>query len=533
MVAGRPSVLRWLPISMLTALFRQASLRMAAALLAAGLVASCETTGGEMPVSGPAPPDIAIERVILQAYRAIGDRHIFDPDFRKIAPETWRGFASADPTLKLQMSEQAVTLLNNGKEFVSRPLPPAADDGRAWGGLMAELLAASLEESATLRQSDRQSLLRGAMSATTKLLDRNSRYADPDEARENRFQRDGGGGVGITVERTDDKKIIIRNVQDNSPASRAGLQVGDQIIGIDGDQVGDKPLSEVVHRLRGPVGAPLSMTVLRAGSSVTAELRRGRIIPTTVLYERRGDLAHIRLIGFNSATTETLRTTLDKARADIGPSLSGIIIDMRGNRGGLLDQALSVSEVFISEGPVFATQGRHPDSRRNYRSAGRKGPDTPLVVLVNGHSASAAEIVAAALQDRGRAVVVGTTSYGKGTVQTVVRLANEGELILTWSRLLAPSGYTWNELGVLPNICSAKVSDIATMNADATDTRSSLMRWHAMRNPTPEEISTARRICPPGDGSPERDLDIAARVLGDRDLYARAVRAGADQALAK
>ena len=186
-------------------------------------------------------------------------------------------------------------------------------------------------------------------------------------------------------------------------------------------------------------------------------MRRGRIIPTTVSYERQGNVALIHLTGFNSATTETLVQALDKARSEIGRDLAGIILDMRSNRGGLLDQAQSVSEVFIGDGVIFSTQGRHPDSQRTYKSGSRKTAELPIVVLVNGNSASAAEIVAAALQDRGRAAIVGTTSYGKGTVQTVVRLPNEGELVLTWSRLLAPSGYTWNELGVMPNICTAKV----------------------------------------------------------------------------
>ena len=527
-----------LPVSMIKAFFRPASLRTAAALMAAALVASCETTNlsaaGTTTGVSTTLSDVAIDRVILQAYRAIGDRHIFDPDFRKLAPETYRGFAAGDPALTLQTSGHSFTLRRDGKELLTRPAPAASDDGRAWGGLMAELFAASMEASPALQKADRQTLLKGALGATTKLLDRNTRYADPDEARENRFQRDGGGGIGITVERTEDKRVVIRNVQDNAPAARAGLLKDDQILAIDGQPVGDRPLSDVVHMLRGSVGAGLTIKVLRPSQSrdLTVELKRGRIIPTTVIYERRGNLAHIRLIGFNSATTDTLRATIDKAHAEIGPAMAGVILDMRGNRGGLLDQALSVAEVFIADGPVFATQGRHPDSRRNYRSAGtRKGPDSPMVVLVNGQSASAAEIVAAALQDRGRAVLVGTTSYGKGTVQTVVRLANEGELIMTWSRLLAPSGYTWNELGVLPNVCSANAGDVPlTALASFDSSRANLMRWHALRNPTNEEVATLRKICPPGQDSPDRDLDIAARLLGDRDLYARAVRAGYDQA---
>ena len=142
--------------------------------------------------------------------------------------------------------------------------------------------------------------------------------------------------------------------------------------------------------------------------------------------------------------------------------------------------------------------------------------------------------MAAALQDRGRAAVVGTTSYGKGTVQTVIRLPNEGELVLTWSRLLAPSGYTWNEQGVMPNICSAKVDDVTALAASSVDANKPLLqRWHAERNPSHDDIVSLRRICPPGEESPQRDVDIAARLLRDPALYAHAVRTGSiDQASA-
>ncbi len=504
----------------------------AAALLAASLVASCETTTDQAsaPARNPATAaDVSVERVILQAYRAIGDRHLNQPDFRKMSQETYKGFAASDPTLSLQPGDKAFTVVHDGHDVLSRPTPDDPSDGRAWGGMLAELFAASVDASPILQATDRGVLIKGAMTATTKQLDKNSRYADPDEAKDNRFQRDGGGGIGITIERTDDKKTLIRALQDGSPAAKSGLAVGDQLIAIDGENMTDASLADVVHKLRGPIGGPVTMTVLRAsqGREVVASMRRSRIIPTTVVYERHGNIALIHLTGFNSATTESLVAAIDKARAEIGRDLQGIILDMRSNRGGLLDQAQSVAEVFIGDGIIFATQGRHPDSQRVYRSGSRQTAELPMVVLVNGNSASAAEIVAAALQDRGRAAIVGTTSYGKGTVQTVVRLPNEGELVLTWSRLLAPSGYTWNELGVMPNICTAKVGDLDNLAPDAVDgNRALLQRWHAERNPPQQEVANMRKICPPGDEAPERDVDIAARLLRDPTLYAHAVRSG-------
>lgn len=519
--------------------FRFALPRAAAALLAASLVVSCATSTDSPQSQGrsssPAvAADVNIERVVLQAYRAIGDRHLFEPNFRTMTAETYRGFASADPALSLETSDAAFTVKRDGHELLTRPAPGDIADGRAWGGMLAELMAGSVQGSPALQQTDRQVLIRDAMTATTKLLDRNSRYADPEEARDNRFQRDGGGGIGITVERTDDKRTLIRAVQDGSPSAKAGVQAGDQILAIDGESMIGRPLGDVVARLRGSVGAPVVLNVLRSsqGAELSLSMKRSRIIPTTVTYERRGDVGLIHLTGFNSATTENLNAAIDKARTDIGKDMAGVIIDMRSNRGGLLDQAQTVSELFIGDGTIFSTQGRHPDSRRIYKSSnGHKTADMPIVVLMNGGSASAAEIVAAALQDRGRAVVVGTTSYGKGTVQTVVRLANEGELILTWSRLQAPSGYTWNELGVLPNICTSKVANVEQLGPNSVDSgQGTLIRWHALRNPTHQEVTDLRKICPPGDSSPERDVEVATRLLRDRGLYVHAVQAATQQA---
>jgi carboxyl-terminal processing protease len=525
----------------LNSLLRLVLPHAAAILLVGALVASCATSTEAPQAHGTTGPSVAadvnIERVVLQAYRAIGDRHLYEPNFRALSAETYRGFVNGDPALALETTDASFTVKRDGREVMTRPTPGSTSDGRAWGGMLAELLAGSIDSSPALQESDRQTLIRQAMAATTKQLDRNSRYADPEEARDNRFQRNGGGGIGITVERTEDKKIMIRAVQADSPSGKAGLQAGDQIMAIDGEYMVDRPLTDIVRHLRGAVGTPVRVTVLRPtqGREFTVGMKRGRIVPTTVVYERRGDVALIVLSGFNTATTDNLRTAIDKARAEIGRDLAGLIIDMRGNRGGLLDQAQTVAEVFIDDGTIFSTQGRHPDSRRTYKSsAARKIADLPVVILINGGSASAAEIVAAALQDRGRAVVIGTTSYGKGTVQTVVRLANEGELILTWSRLQAPSGYTWNELGVLPSICTATVGKAGQLGTTSVDSnQSSLMRWHALRNPTQQEVSDLRKICPPGDSSPERDIEIASQLLHDRALYAHAVQAATYQAAAR
>ncbi len=272
---------------------------------------------------------------------------------------------------------------------------------------------------------------------------------------------------------------------------------------IDGENMMDRTLSDVVHKLRGSVGTPVSMTVLRDsdGRQIDAAMKRGRIIPTTVMYERHGDVALIHVLGFNTATTDTLIQALDKARTDIGRDLAGIIIDLRGNRGGLLDQAEGVAELFIGDGVIFSTRGRHPDSQRVYRSDTRGAYQQPadrgagerqfrLGVGDRHRRPSGPRPRRRRRHDELRA---------RARCRPSCALSNQGELVLTWSRLVAPSGYSWNELGVMPNVCTAKVADAAHLGDSAVEANTELLkRWHAERAPSEQEITDLRKICPAG-----------------------------------
>jgi carboxyl-terminal processing protease len=212
----------------------------------------------------------------------------------------------------------------------------------------------------------------------------------------------------------------------------------------------------------------------------------------------------------------------------MGPRLRGIILDLRGNPGGLLDQAISLTDVFISKGPIVSTVGRHPASHQFFEASGDSiAPQVPVVVLINGASASSSEIVAAALQDVGRAVVVGSASYGKGTVQTVLRLPNDGELTLTWAQLVSPSGYFLHEHGVVPTLCTSELGD------DDNSVQIALQRTNNLAPLTPRSRasldesawSQLRRSCPARQGDHEIDVKVAKRLLADSALYSQAVHA--------
>ena len=207
------------------------------------------------------------------------------------------------------------------------------------------------------------------------------------------------------------------------------------------------------------------------------------------------------------------------------------MLDLRGNPGGLLDQAVSLSDVFMAKGPIVSTVGRHPASRQYFEASGDSvAPQSRVVVLINGGSASSSEIVAAALQDVGRAVVVGSTSYGKGTVQTVLRLPNDGELTLTWAQLVTPSGYLLHEHGVVPTLCTSDLADddnrcrsLCSARRERSGTAPEAPRPRASLDD--RTWSQLRRSCPARQGDHQLDVKVAKRLLADPLLYSQAVRA--------
>jgi carboxyl-terminal processing protease len=272
------------------------------------------------------------------------------------------------------------------------------------------------------------------------------------------------------------------------------------------------------------------LTVARTGNPAPIELSmvRALIVPPSVIYRRDGDTAYIHLLTFNSETSEALTSAVRRARREIGPNLDGMVLDLRGNLGGLLDQAVATADLFLSDGAIVSTRGRHPASAQaSFAGHGQIGENIPLVVLVNGASASASEIVAAALQDNGRAVVIGTATYGKGTVQTVIPMPNEGELILTWARFFSPSGYPIADLGVMPMVCTAP-NQPASFYVDEvrngrTTSPTTMGKWRAADHEDMASLKQLRGLCPPDTHEHDADLAVAEALLTDHKLYARAL----------
>ncbi|MEK9725517.1 MAG: S41 family peptidase, partial [Rhodospirillaceae bacterium] len=228
---------------------------------------------------------------------------------------------------------------------------------------------------------------------------------------------------------------------------------------------------------------------------------------------------------------------LKKLKDSQGGRLRGLIVDLRGNPGGLLKQSVKVADLLLTHGHIVSTRGRHPDSLHHYEAGGRDLADgLPTAVLVDGKSASASEI-AAALQDRDRAVLVGTSSYGKGTVQTVIRLPNDGEVTLTWSRLVAPSGYTLHGLGVRPVVCTSGASPTAPdfvrkAVAGGPQARDVFASWRTAGYDDKAGRASLRETCKPERRTGDGEVRVARQLLADQALYAQAldITAGASQA---
>jgi carboxyl-terminal processing protease len=425
----------------------------------------------------------------------------------------------------------AITVSYDGRDIAFYATPPD-NDSRQWGDLITRIIAIAKEVSPRLAALPQEKVQTAVFSGMTAALDRFSRYSGPALARDQRAARDGFGGIGVTLDTTDET-FRVTAVARRSPAERSGIRPEDHIVAINGDPTAGDPHQDVVHQLRGPIGSAVTVSVRHAGMvrPRDVKLRRAYVVLPTVTMSRDGNIAVFRITSFNHSTTQRIAKGLADAEQQTGGHLAGIVLDLRGNPGGLLDQAVSLADLFIAKGPIVSTVGRHPASRQYFAAAGDSiAPHLPIVVLINGGSASASEIVAAALQDVGRAVVIGTSSYGKGTVQTVLRLPNDGELIVTWARLVTPSGYFLQVHGVVPTLCTADLRNAASGLAVRLERGKAAEPGAGLALRPRAGLDergwlTLRRSCPPAHTRPAIDLQLAKRMIENPKLYSEVLNA--------
>ncbi|MFK7867794.1 MAG: S41 family peptidase [Roseobacter sp.] len=300
-------------------------------------------------------------------------------------------------------------------------------------------------------------LIEAAIDGMLTSLDPHSSYLSPDDAAQMRVQTRGEfGGLGIEVTQEEGFVKVVSPI-DGTPADEAGIEAGDYITHVDSESILGLTLDEAVSLMRGPVGSEIIITVVREGEVEPFEISiiRDTIKLTAVRTRTEGDTVVLRVTTFNDQTYTNLESGLAEQIEAAGgiDAVNGIVVDLRNNPGGLLTQAIRVSDAFLEEGEIVSTRGRQvQDGERFNATPGDLAQGKPIVVLINGGSASASEIVAGALQDHRRAIVVGTKSFGKGSVQTVMPLGNDGGMRLTTARYYTPSGRSIQALGVSPDI---------------------------------------------------------------------------------
>ncbi|HEX3429917.1 MAG TPA: S41 family peptidase [Rhizomicrobium sp.] len=306
-------------------------------------------------------------------------------------------------------------------------------------------------------------LVTSAIQGMVSGLDPHSSYMDAKAFADMKIQTKGKfGGLGLEVTMEDGLVKVISPI-DDTPAAKAGIKPGDFIAAIDGTPIQGMQLNDAVDRMRGAAGSKITLTVLRSGAKKPFDvaLTRAIVQVDSVKFHRDGDIGYVRLSAFNEETASGLEHAIKELKHQIGPGIKGYVLDLRNNPGGLLDQAVQVSDDFLNSGEIVSTRGRHPEDTARYDSKpGDITDGKPLVVLINAGTASASEIVAGALQDHKRATVEGMTSFGKGSVQTIIPLGpGGGALRLTTARYYTPSGRSIQATGIVPDISVAESDD--------------------------------------------------------------------------
>lgn len=329
---------------------------------------------------------------------------------------------------------------------------------------------------------DDSQLLNDAIKGMLDGLDPHTVYLDPDSFREMNIDTHGEfGGLGLEVTMENGVIRIVAPI-DDTPAHKAGLKSGDLIISMDGVQVKGLSLGESVSLMRGKPGSEIVLTIVRKDRPEPFEVTLKRAI--IQLESVRAELletgfGYVRVIQFQIGTATSLRQQLARLAREAGTALKGLVLDLRDNPGGVLDGAIQVSDTFLRDGLIVSTRGRAEDSEVTFSASPKDYlNDAPLVVLVNGGSASASEIVAGALQDHGRALILGTTTFGKGSVQTILPMLNGAALKLTTARYYTPNDRSIQATGITPDVMSQPAESSQTPDGDASRLRESDLAGH-------------------------------------------------------
>jgi carboxyl-terminal processing protease len=360
-------------------------------------------------------------------------------------------------------------------------------------------------------------LVESAINGMLTALDPHSAYLNQKHFRDMQIQTKGEfGGLGIEVTMENGVVKVVSPI-DETPAARAGLLAGDLVTHLDNDQILGLTLEQAVEKMRGPVNSPITLTIVRKGREEPFDVKivRDVIRINPVKARLDDDVVYVKVSTFNEKTTENMTKAIAELKKTAGKNLKGYVIDLRNNPGGLLDQAISVSDSFLEKGAIVLTRGRNLEETQ--RANARPGDITDgkrIIVLINGGSASASEIVAGALQDHKRATVIGTRSFGKGSVQTIIPLGSNGALRLTTARYYTPSGRSIQAKGIEPSILvEQELPDELKAKTPSEKPRGEASLRGHLKGDGKEETNTALSAYVPKEPEKDTQLKYALNML--------------------
>ena len=461
--------------------------------------------------------------VMAMAFTHAVTFHIEPVRIRSLALSAVEGVTEIEARARIQHNEKAAHLLFDDMVVAAFPLPEDSNLA-VWAHWVARVFANLRDISPLARDLSQRRLVEAAINNMLARLDRFSRYFGREEARREYAQREGYYGIGVRV-RVRRKKARIVEVMRTSPAFYAGLKPDDVILSIDERNLSGLNQQQVTDLLQGLPGTDVRLVLDRPqeAAHLGITIRRDHIYPPTVAVQIIEGFAYIKIDHFNKHTAREIQGTVLSLRDDV----QGFLIDLRGNRGGLMTQSVIAADLFIdSRDLVLSTRGRHPRSQQFFRvTPGDIALGLPVAVFINGDTASAAEVMALILQESGRASLIGVTSYGKGTVQKLLRLPNGGEIALTWARFLGKSGFMLDGIGITPQLClSSKADDFEAMIADSEQRLALARELRSYHNPSEPKIAARiRQACSSRDlpPLPAHALAVARTLLSSPPIYRR------------
>lgn len=442
------------------------------------------------------------------------------------------GLAALDPNLNATLQDGQIRLYGPNRMLIALPAPNA-NNAAAWGQAAAKVAAVAYANSTPLQQAGTQAIISNFFDELFNHFDPYSRYEDPTQAAQDELMIVGLAGTGITLE-AQSNHVVIASVAADSPAMNNGLTPGMVVTSVNGRRVYPGMVTSLNNGMAGLPDSPYTLSFIDPsagnGTPQSVTLKRSLIPLQTVFAEPdlAPGIAMLKITGFNKGTGDQFAQAL-ATLVTTNPDLKGLVLDLRGNRGGVVRQAVLVADSLMSSGVIVKTHGRDPDANQDFTAEGAdltNGAD--LVVLVDGQTASAAEILSSALADDGRGVVVGSETLGKGLIQTITTLPDGGELFVTWSRDLAPRGWPLQGLGVMPQVCTSNGPYSLSQQLAALAQGHNLMapviaKARAQRPPVSiDTILDIRNNCPADIGG-ELDEQAAVALIQNTKMYQSAL----------